>query len=103
MGKVLMWRLVSQADWDFVLKWLSYVSIVICAIALTLSWLYLPFSLYHYRYIILVLFGFIYGIITGDGIAALAWNLSEYTGIGLGRFAPFVFGKMIGRKGKRIK
>ena len=29
------------------------------------------------------------------------WNLSEWTGIGLGRFAPFVFGKMIGREGHR--
>jgi hypothetical protein len=31
------------------------------------------------------------------------WELSENSGIGLGRFAPFVFGKMIGAKGKRIK
>jgi hypothetical protein len=30
------------------------------------------------------------------------WELSEFYGIGLGRFAPFVFGKMIGRKGKKI-
>ena len=30
------------------------------------------------------------------------WNLSEFTGVGLGRFAPFVFGKMIGRRGKRV-
>ena len=27
------------------------------------------------------------------------WNISEFTGIPLGRFAPFVFGKMIGVKG----
>jgi hypothetical protein len=33
----------------------------------------------------------------------LIWLASEFTGIGLGRFAPFVFGKMIGREGKRIK
>ena len=32
----------------------------------------------------------------------LIWNLGEWSGIGLGRFGPFVFGKMIGRKGKRI-
>lgn len=24
------------------------------------------------------------------------WNASEFTGIGLGRFAPFVFHKMLG-------
>jgi len=29
------------------------------------------------------------------------WNISEFTGIGLGRFAPFVFGKMMGYKGKK--
>jgi hypothetical protein len=27
------------------------------------------------------------------------WEISEFTGIGLGRFAPYVFGKMIGSKG----
>jgi hypothetical protein len=32
----------------------------------------------------------------------LVWFLSEFTGIGLGRFAPWVFGQMIGRKGKRV-
>ena len=31
------------------------------------------------------------------------WNLSEWSGIGLGRFAPFVFGKMIGSKGKEVR
>jgi len=31
------------------------------------------------------------------------WNLSEFTGIGLGRFTPYVFGKMIGIKGHKIK
>jgi hypothetical protein len=33
--------------------------------------------------------------------AKLIWDISEHTGIGLGRFAPIVFGIMIGRKGKR--
>ena len=28
----------------------------------------------------------------------LLWDISEFTGIGLGRFAPYVFGKMIGSK-----
>lgn len=31
------------------------------------------------------------------------WWLSETSGIGIGRFAPFVFERMIGRDGKRIK
>lgn len=26
------------------------------------------------------------------------WNISEFTGIGLGRLAPYVFGGMIGRR-----
>ena len=30
------------------------------------------------------------------------WDLSEFTGIGLGRFAPFVLGKMTGSKPARI-
>ena len=30
------------------------------------------------------------------------WNLSEFTGIGLGRFAPFVLGQAIGAKPKRV-
>jgi hypothetical protein len=30
------------------------------------------------------------------------WNLSEWSGIGLGRFAPYVFGKMIGAKGSNV-
>lgn len=30
------------------------------------------------------------------------WNLSELSGMGLGRFAPFVFEKMIGVKGEEI-
>ena len=29
----------------------------------------------------------------------IIWDTSEFTGIRLGRFAPFVFGKMIGVKG----
>lgn len=36
-------------------------------------------------------------------ISKIIWNLSELSGIGLGRFAPFVFGKMIGCKYKRIR
>ncbi len=31
------------------------------------------------------------------------WDVSEFAGIGLGRFAPFVFGRMIGRKGARVE
>ena len=33
------------------------------------------------------------------------WNLSEFTGIGLGRFAPYVFERMLGitRKENKIK
>ena len=30
------------------------------------------------------------------------WLFTETFGIPLGRFAPFVFGRMIGKKGKRI-
>lgn len=30
------------------------------------------------------------------------WNISEFTGIGLGRFAPKVFEGMIGYKGNEI-
>lgn len=37
-------------------------------------------------------------------IAQQIWNLSEWSKIGLGRFAPYVFGLMIGAKSmKRIK
>jgi hypothetical protein len=35
-------------------------------------------------------------------IYGLIWNTSERLGIGLGRFAPFVFGKMIGVKGRKV-
>lgn len=34
---------------------------------------------------------------------ALLWRLSEWSGVGLGPLAPFVFERMIGRKGHRIK
>ena len=30
------------------------------------------------------------------------WNFSEWSGIGLGRFAPYVFGRMIGCKSFEI-
>ena len=33
---------------------------------------------------------------------ATIWDLSEFTGIGLGRFAPYVFEKIIGIKCERI-
>lgn len=33
----------------------------------------------------------------------LVWLASEFTGIGLGQFAPWVFEQMIGRKGERIR
>jgi len=36
-------------------------------------------------------------------IARLIWETSELTGIGLGRFAPYVFGLMIGAKPKEKK
>jgi hypothetical protein len=36
-------------------------------------------------------------------LAKQLWNFSEWSGIGLGRFAPYVFGLMIGRKGKRVQ
>jgi hypothetical protein len=36
-------------------------------------------------------------------IASILWNLSEWTGIGLGRFPPYVFGKMLGCEYRRIK
>jgi hypothetical protein len=34
-------------------------------------------------------------------IASIIWNLSESSGIGLGRFAPYVFGVMVGSKPER--
>lgn len=33
---------------------------------------------------------------------SFVWNLSEFTGIGLGKYAPFVFGRMIGVKGEEV-
>lgn len=36
-------------------------------------------------------------------IAKIIWDLAEYTGIGLGRFAPYVFGMMIGAKPVKVK
>lgn len=34
---------------------------------------------------------------------SLVWRTSEALGIGLGRCAPWVFGQMIGAKGRRIR
>jgi len=31
------------------------------------------------------------------------WSLSETCGIDLGRFAPWVFGQMIGRRGREVE
>lgn len=36
-------------------------------------------------------------------IARMIWSFSEWSGIGLGRFAPWVFGTMLGCRSKRIK
>lgn len=33
----------------------------------------------------------------------LIWNFSEWSGISLGRFGPFVFERMIGAKGEKIE
>jgi hypothetical protein len=33
----------------------------------------------------------------------MVWGMSETCGIDLGRFAPWVFGKMIGRKGREVR
>ncbi len=35
-------------------------------------------------------------------IASIVWNISEFTGIGLGRYAPIIFGLMIDRKGRKF-
>lgn len=35
-------------------------------------------------------------------IGRLIWDISEFTGIGLGKYAPIVFGLMIGSKGKKL-
>lgn len=36
-------------------------------------------------------------------IFGIIWNLSEFTGIGLGRFAPYVFGKLIGHRPHEVE
>ena len=36
-------------------------------------------------------------------IGSIIWTVSEYCFIDLGKFAPIVFGWMIGRKGKQKK
>jgi hypothetical protein len=36
-------------------------------------------------------------------IGRLIWGAAEAHGIDLGRWAPIVFGWMIGRKGRRVK
>ena len=33
----------------------------------------------------------------------IIWEFSEFTGIGLGRFAPFVFEQMTGLKGEEVE
>lgn len=35
-------------------------------------------------------------------IGKLIWDISEFTGFGLGKYAPIVFGWMVGSKGKRL-
>lgn len=35
-------------------------------------------------------------------ICGLIWDLSEWTGISIGRLTPWVFGGMIGKKGKKV-
>jgi hypothetical protein len=34
-------------------------------------------------------------------ICRFIWNVSEFTGIPLGKYAPFIFGGMIGRQPKK--
>lgn len=36
-------------------------------------------------------------------IAKIIWDISELTGIGLGKYAPKIFGYMIGSKPKKIE
>ena len=36
-------------------------------------------------------------------IASCIWNASEYFGVGLGRFAPYIFGLVINRRPKKQK
>ena len=35
-------------------------------------------------------------------IGKIIWDISEFTGIGLGKYAPIVFGWMVGSKGKKL-
>lgn len=35
-------------------------------------------------------------------IGKIIWELSEFFSIGLGKYAPIVFGWMIGSKGKKL-
>lgn len=35
-------------------------------------------------------------------LASCIWNLSEYSNIGLGKYAPTVFGWMLGTKEKQL-
>lgn len=35
-------------------------------------------------------------------IGKIIWELSELSGIGLGKYAPIVFGWMVGSKGKKL-
>lgn len=35
-------------------------------------------------------------------LAKIIWELSEFTGIGLGRFAPIIFGAMVGCEGDEL-
>lgn len=48
----------------------------------------------------LLLICFIVGLIGSKRVYTFIWNVSEFTGIGLGKYAPYVFGKMLGKKGK---
>jgi hypothetical protein len=34
-------------------------------------------------------------------ICGIIWRISEYTNIGLGKYAPIIFGIMIGKKGEK--
>ena len=36
-------------------------------------------------------------------IAKLIWNMSEFTGVGLGKFAPVILGMMLGSKGEKLE
>ena len=51
--------------------------------------------------LICIVIWFVLGLIGSKRIYTFIWNVSEFTGIGLGRCAPYVFGKMLGKKGKK--